>query len=163
MHVLPVWKMQERVCTAPSLLRHNHTESYPRDDCRFPHILPDGTTQQHTTNHVPGRGGHRPRPSIHTNGVAGLEEKFATLTTQDVSNFPLPQGRNVLTSRISRPSGHGRTRNQAQSMALTAAAPATAPVARSPPSPGRAGGDFRATRTTSTRMATARTKSPSHR
>ncbi|KAI0348342.1 hypothetical protein BDW22DRAFT_78702 [Trametopsis cervina] len=51
------------------------------DDCRFPHVLPDGSTiNPHPYAH---RGGHRQRPSLHTNGVNGLEDRFAALTTQD--------------------------------------------------------------------------------
>ncbi|KAI0688678.1 hypothetical protein BC835DRAFT_1408020 [Cytidiella melzeri] len=52
------------------------------DDCRFPHVLSDGAPM-HPPPHFPPRGVHRPRPSIHTNGVNGLEDRFAALTTQD--------------------------------------------------------------------------------
>ncbi|KAI0756759.1 hypothetical protein C8Q80DRAFT_53991 [Daedaleopsis nitida] len=51
------------------------------DECRFPHVLSDGPN--HHTSHFPARGGHRPRPPFHVNGVATLQEKFAAMTTQD--------------------------------------------------------------------------------
>ncbi|RPD81882.1 hypothetical protein L226DRAFT_541496 [Lentinus tigrinus ALCF2SS1-7] len=50
------------------------------DDCRFPHVLPDGSGNHHTS-HFSARGGHRPRPPFHANGMATLEEKFAAMTT----------------------------------------------------------------------------------
>lgn len=37
----------------------------------------------HSHHHYPPRGGHRQRPSIHTNGHIGLEDRFAALTTQE--------------------------------------------------------------------------------
>ncbi|TBU34666.1 hypothetical protein BD311DRAFT_802246 [Dichomitus squalens] len=52
------------------------------DDCRFPHILPEGPGGHHAP-HFSVRGGHRPRPPYYANGVATLEEKFAAMTTQD--------------------------------------------------------------------------------
>ncbi|KAI0778430.1 hypothetical protein BD413DRAFT_609042 [Trametes elegans] len=56
------------------------------DDCRFPHVLPDGPGHHHPPHFAP-RGGHRPRPPFHVNGngngMAALEDKFAALTTQD--------------------------------------------------------------------------------
>lgn len=45
--------------------------------------MPDGSIP-HNGNQFGGRGGHRPRPSVHTNGTTGLEEKFASLSTQEV-------------------------------------------------------------------------------
>ncbi|PIL31708.1 transporter [Ganoderma sinense ZZ0214-1] len=59
------------------------------DDCRFPHVLPDGPGNHHPS-HFSARGGHRPRPPFHANGVAALEEKFAVMTTtQDVDKAPI--------------------------------------------------------------------------
>ncbi len=60
-----------------------------RDDCRFPHVLPDGTPIH--PHHYAPRGGHRQRPSIHTNGHTGLEDRFAALTTQEPVNSVQPQ------------------------------------------------------------------------
>ncbi|KAI0814812.1 hypothetical protein BC629DRAFT_1435938 [Irpex lacteus] len=59
------------------------------DDCRFPHVLPDGTPIH--PHHYAPRGGHRQRPSIHTNGHTGLEDRFAALTTQEPVNSVQPQ------------------------------------------------------------------------
>ncbi|KAH9898152.1 hypothetical protein C8Q73DRAFT_744230 [Cubamyces lactineus] len=53
------------------------------DDCRFPHVLPDGPGNHHHQPHFGPRGGHRPRPPFHANGMAALEDKFAAMTTQD--------------------------------------------------------------------------------
>ncbi|KAI0361359.1 hypothetical protein OH77DRAFT_1433449 [Trametes cingulata] len=53
------------------------------DDCRFPHVLPDGPMNHHHQPHFAPRGGHRPRPPFHGNGMAALEDKFAAMTTQD--------------------------------------------------------------------------------
>ncbi|TFK92804.1 hypothetical protein K466DRAFT_594949 [Polyporus arcularius HHB13444] len=57
------------------------------DDCRFPHVLPDAPGN-HQPSHFSVRGGHRPRPPFHANGMATLEEKFAALTTQEVPAAP---------------------------------------------------------------------------
>jgi hypothetical protein len=55
---------------------------FHRDDCRFPHVL-EGPLPPPAPFAV--RNGHRPRgPSLHANGMTGLEDKFSTLTTQDV-------------------------------------------------------------------------------
>ncbi|KAH9846858.1 hypothetical protein C2E23DRAFT_890540 [Lenzites betulinus] len=51
------------------------------DECRFPHVLPDGPTGHHP--HFAPRGGPRPRPPFHNHGMAALEDKFAALSTQD--------------------------------------------------------------------------------
>ncbi|KAI0080340.1 hypothetical protein K474DRAFT_1704890 [Panus rudis PR-1116 ss-1] len=48
------------------------------DDCRFPHVLPDGPA-----SHFAGRGGHRPRPSTYVNGYTGIEDKLATMTVNE--------------------------------------------------------------------------------
>ncbi|KAI0673383.1 hypothetical protein C8Q78DRAFT_1067726 [Trametes maxima] len=54
------------------------------DDCRFPHVLPgDGPASHHHQPHFVPRGGHRPRPPFHVNGMATLEDKFTAMTTQD--------------------------------------------------------------------------------
>ncbi|PCH33896.1 hypothetical protein WOLCODRAFT_160435 [Wolfiporia cocos MD-104 SS10] len=56
------------------------------DECRFPHVLPDNSLPYHPAHHPPHfpvRGGHRPRPSAHMNGMASLEEKFAGMAVQD--------------------------------------------------------------------------------
>ncbi|KAI0721399.1 hypothetical protein C8T65DRAFT_735406 [Cerioporus squamosus] len=45
---------------------------------------PSRCTGNHHTSHFSVRGGHRPRPPFHANGMATLEEKFAALTTQEV-------------------------------------------------------------------------------
>ncbi|KAH9944172.1 uncharacterized protein BXZ73DRAFT_39578 [Epithele typhae] len=52
------------------------------DECRFPHVLPDGSGVHHPS-HFSARGGHRPRPPFHPNGVATLEDKFAVMTTHE--------------------------------------------------------------------------------
>lgn len=44
--------------------------------------MPDGTPVN-PPPHFSSRGGHRPRPSVHTNGVSGLEDRFAAMNTQD--------------------------------------------------------------------------------
>ncbi|OBZ79501.1 Glycerol-3-phosphate dehydrogenase [NAD(P)+] [Grifola frondosa] len=51
------------------------------DECRFPHVLPDGPVNHHPP-HFPARGGHRPRPPFHGNAVATLEEKMSVVTVQ---------------------------------------------------------------------------------
>ncbi|KAI1789760.1 hypothetical protein LXA43DRAFT_892167 [Ganoderma leucocontextum] len=58
------------------------------DDCRFPHVLPDGPGN-HYPSHFSARGGHRPRPPFHANGVAMLEEKFAAMTTTQDDKAPI--------------------------------------------------------------------------
>ncbi|KAI9060548.1 hypothetical protein FKP32DRAFT_1613539 [Trametes sanguinea] len=62
------------------------------DDCRFPHVLPDGPVGHHHPPHFAPRGGHRPRPPFHANGMAALEDKFAAMSTQD--DKPPVQSRN---------------------------------------------------------------------
>ncbi|CAL1695190.1 unnamed protein product [Somion occarium] len=52
------------------------------DDCRFPHVLPDGPLP-HQVPHFNGRGGHRPRASTYVNGYVGLEDKLASMNIQD--------------------------------------------------------------------------------
>ncbi|KAI8980764.1 hypothetical protein BD414DRAFT_420239 [Trametes punicea] len=53
------------------------------DECRFPHVLPDGPVNHHHAPHFAPRGGHRPRPAFHANGMVALEDKFAAMTTHD--------------------------------------------------------------------------------
>ncbi|GBE77794.1 predicted protein [Sparassis crispa] len=54
------------------------------DECRFPHVLPDGAAPHHPP-HYSARGGHRPRgpPHAHPNGSATIEEKFSAMAVQD--------------------------------------------------------------------------------
>ncbi|OJT02708.1 hypothetical protein TRAPUB_6702 [Trametes pubescens] len=52
------------------------------DDCRFPHVIPEGP-MGHQPSHFAPRGGPRPRPPFHAHVVPALEDKFAALTTQD--------------------------------------------------------------------------------
>lgn len=80
--------MQERVSPYPHACPA-YTHFITRDDCRFPHVLPDGTPIH--THHYAPRGGHRQRPSIHTNGHTGLADRFAALTTQEPVNSVQPQ------------------------------------------------------------------------
>ncbi|TFY63130.1 hypothetical protein EVJ58_g3438 [Rhodofomes roseus] len=57
-----------------------------KDDCRFPHIMPENQLPYHPAHHPPhfgGRGGHRPRPSAPVNGFGSLEDKFSAMTVQD--------------------------------------------------------------------------------
>ena len=54
-----------------------------RDECRFPHVLPDAPAPVHQAHFVP-RGGHRLRPSGNVNV---LEEKLSSMTLQDVSQL----------------------------------------------------------------------------
>ncbi|TFY78167.1 hypothetical protein EWM64_g5847 [Hericium alpestre] len=51
-----------------------------RDECRFPHVLPDAPGAHQP--HFAGRGG-RFRPPPPMNGVAGIEEKLANMNVQD--------------------------------------------------------------------------------
>ncbi|KDQ63344.1 hypothetical protein JAAARDRAFT_121021 [Jaapia argillacea MUCL 33604] len=57
------------------------------DECRFPHVMPDGPLPQQPPYFPGGRGGHhhRPRGPPHVNGVAAIEEKMADMTVRDVS------------------------------------------------------------------------------
>ncbi|KAI0936709.1 hypothetical protein AcV5_004781 [Taiwanofungus camphoratus] len=52
------------------------------DECRFPHVLPDASAPHHPS-HFSARGGHRPRPSVHANGITTIEEKLSVMTVQD--------------------------------------------------------------------------------
>ena len=59
------------------------------DECRFPHILPDGPGAHHPhPHHFSNRGGHRPRPVPHANGITAIEDKFATLNVHEVTTTP---------------------------------------------------------------------------
>ncbi|OCH94742.1 hypothetical protein OBBRIDRAFT_77332 [Obba rivulosa] len=51
------------------------------DDCRFPHVLPDGPVP-HIGPQYSTRGGSRPRASTH-GGVGALEEKFSAMSVQE--------------------------------------------------------------------------------
>lgn len=58
------------------------------DECRFPHILPDGPGAHHPHPHpFSNRGGHRSRPPSHANGITAIEDKFATLNVHEVTFF----------------------------------------------------------------------------
>lgn len=55
---------------------------YCRDECRFPHVMPDG--------HIVGRASRfrsPPQNALNGNGHANLEEKLANLTITEVSRF----------------------------------------------------------------------------
>ncbi|KAH9951023.1 hypothetical protein B0H21DRAFT_859868 [Amylocystis lapponica] len=52
------------------------------DECRFPHIMPDGP-MPHQPPHFSARGGHRRIPTYGNGGIATIEEKFQTMTVQD--------------------------------------------------------------------------------
>ena len=54
----------------------------PSDDCRFPHILSDGSANQNGFNS--NRSGARIRGNSAGNGSAGIDEKFANLNIRDV-------------------------------------------------------------------------------
>jgi hypothetical protein len=64
-----------------------------RDECRFPHVLPDG--------HVVGRGGGRfrspPQSALNGNGQATLEENLAHLSITEVSRFTARSSLRVFT------------------------------------------------------------------
>lgn len=68
------------------------TYDFSRDDCRFPHVLPEAPFPHHQGPPFGGRGGHRPRPSQHhVNGLGGIEDKLATMNIQEVrSHRPDP-------------------------------------------------------------------------
>jgi hypothetical protein len=53
------------------------------DDCRFPHVIPEGATSQPPSN-FSGRSGQRPRAHANGNGIGTIEEKFAGMTVRDV-------------------------------------------------------------------------------
>lgn len=59
------------------------------DDCRFPHVMPEGSGPHHGP-HPPGRGGIRPRNG-NSNGYATINEKFAGMTVREDS----PRRQNV--------------------------------------------------------------------
>ncbi|KAI0830559.1 hypothetical protein BC628DRAFT_1416101 [Trametes gibbosa] len=86
------------------------------DECRFPHVLPDGPTGHHSPHFAP-RGGPRPRPPFHNHGMAVLEDKFAALSTQDDKGQAQNRnGAGTTTSESSRsqsaePSLKGRAQN----------------------------------------------------
>ncbi|GLB35956.1 putative ankyrin repeat [Lyophyllum shimeji] len=51
------------------------------DDCRYPHVLPDGNGN-HSVPYFSGRGGARPRHS-NGNGIAAVNEKLSGLSVRD--------------------------------------------------------------------------------
>ncbi|KAF8078821.1 hypothetical protein FPV67DRAFT_81025 [Lyophyllum atratum] len=51
------------------------------DDCRYPHVLPDGNGN-HPIPYFSGRGGARPRHP-NGNGIAAINENLANLSTRD--------------------------------------------------------------------------------
>lgn len=54
------------------------------DECRFPHVMPDGPASHHQ-NHFGSRGGV-PRPRTSNNHpFKVIEEKFGAMTLQEVS------------------------------------------------------------------------------
>jgi hypothetical protein len=72
------------------------------DDCRFPHIIPEGPVAHQP--HYPTRGGFRSRPHINGNGVGRIESKLAGMSIRD---DPSPQ---VNGSSRSQSSDGGRPR-----------------------------------------------------
>ncbi|KAL4241632.1 hypothetical protein ABKN59_000806 [Abortiporus biennis] len=94
------------------------------DDCRFPHVMPDGSAPHHLP-HFASRGGHRPRPGTHLNGIAAVEDKLATMNIQDdvrqsqnnsgpISNgtaAPDGSSRSQSTEPPTRPRGYGYKNN----------------------------------------------------
>ncbi|KAF8632966.1 hypothetical protein AX15_001563 [Amanita polypyramis BW_CC] len=56
------------------------------DDCRFPHILPDGSASQNP--YYSNRGGARMRGNSAGNGFTGMDEKFANLHIRDDQSRP---------------------------------------------------------------------------
>ncbi|KAF8349706.1 hypothetical protein F5887DRAFT_1058981 [Amanita rubescens] len=52
------------------------------DECRFPHVLPDGSGNQNTS-HYPNRNGARTRGNSGVNGFPGIDEKLANLNIRD--------------------------------------------------------------------------------
>ncbi|KAF8641050.1 hypothetical protein AX17_000694 [Amanita inopinata Kibby_2008] len=55
------------------------------DDCRFPHILPDGSGSQNAP-YYPNRGGTRSRGHNPGNGFAAIDEKLGNMTIRDGSH-----------------------------------------------------------------------------
>ena len=53
-----------------------------RDDCRFPHVLPDGSGPG-----MHARVGPRPRPHSFGNGLNGIEERMGAMQLREVSDF----------------------------------------------------------------------------
>lgn len=75
-----------------------HTDSsilISSDDCRFPHVMPDGNAALpgHHAPYFAGRGGgpRQPRGHGQPNGNGngnGLEEKFNNMNIRDVRDLP---------------------------------------------------------------------------
>ena len=53
-----------------------------RDDCRFPHVLPDGSGPG-----MHARVGPRPRPHSFGNGLNGIEERMGAMQLREVSGI----------------------------------------------------------------------------
>ena len=53
------------------------------DECRFPHVLPDGSGNQNTS-YYPNRNGVRTRGNNAGNGFTAIDEKLANLNIRDV-------------------------------------------------------------------------------
>lgn len=58
--------------------------SFLSDECRFPHVLPDGSGNQQNTPFYPNRNGARTRGNNAGNGFTAIDEKLANLNIRDV-------------------------------------------------------------------------------
>lgn len=55
-----------------------------RDDCRFPHVMPEGSAPHYQGNFPTRGGGPRPRGISNGNTYKMIEEKFAAMAVQEV-------------------------------------------------------------------------------
>lgn len=72
-------------CITSSQLVHFANGLY-RDECRFPHVMPEGPLPHHS-GQFPSRGGSRGRGGHNNNGshhFKVIEEKFAAMALQEV-------------------------------------------------------------------------------
>lgn len=86
MLVLPSWALQKWVCfNYCEYSRSDYLFSVlgiTSDDCRFPHVTPDGSGSHHVP-YYGGRGALRPRQA-NGNGFPAIEEKIANLSIREV-------------------------------------------------------------------------------
>lgn len=73
------------MCTFVQVLLYSiYAYFFHSDECRFPHVMPDGPVPHHQ-NHLGSRSGiSRPRPS-NNHPFKVIEEKFGAMTLQEVS------------------------------------------------------------------------------
>lgn len=76
-----------------------------RDDCRFPHVLPESAGTPTQSSFTPPRGG-APRARSHVNGPNGLgnlESKLGNMSIRDVRNSVLHRYLQMFTSYFQEP------------------------------------------------------------